>query len=144
MFDKDDLDQTPGNRINFESAFELAAQEKINVAYSNECFELWLVLHFIDVNPSLPLPRQDLYNKLGEAVNASLPAGEKPFEYVHGASDVVDYVLRLGDEAAAMTRATALKNYHDALSHAPIESNPVTYVDALVKSLRDWYRYYSY
>lgn len=144
VFDKDDLDQTHGNRINFESAFELAAQEKINVAFSNECFELWLALHFIDVNPSLPLPRQDIYNKLGEAVNASLPAGEKPFEYVHGAADVVDYVSRYGDEAAAMTRAAVLKHYHEALFHAPIESNPVTYVDDLVKSLREWYRYYSY
>ena len=144
VFDKDDLDQTPGNRMNFELAFELAAKEKINVAYSNECFELWLMLHFIDVNPSLPLPRQEIYNRLGVAVNASLPADEKPFEYVHGSADVVDYVSRFGDEAAAMTRATALKNYHQALSHAPIESNPVTYVDTLVKSLREWYRYYSY
>ena len=144
VFDKDDLDRTPGNRINFESAFELAATEKINVAYSNECFELWLALHFIDVNPSLPLPRQDIYNKLSEAVNASLPAGEKPFEYVHGAANVVDYVSRFGDESAAMARAAVLKNYHEALSHTPIESNPVTYVDALVKSLREWYRYYSY
>ena len=40
VFDKDDLDITPGNRRNFESAFELAAKEKIQVAYSNECFEL--------------------------------------------------------------------------------------------------------
>lgn len=144
VFDKDDLDRTPGNRINFELAFELAAKEKINVAYSNECFELWLVLHFIDVNPSLQLPRQDLYNKLDEVVNASLPAGEKPFEYIHGSADVVDYVSRFGDETAAMTRAASLKNYHESLSHAPIESNPVTYVDDLVKSLREWYRYYSY
>lgn len=144
VFDKDDLDQTPGNRINFESAFELAEKEKINVAYSNECFELWLLLHFIDVNPSLTLPRQEIYKQLSEAINASLLEGEKQFEYVHGSADVVDYVSRFGDEASAMTRADVLKNYHIGLSHTPIESNPVTYVDVLVQSLRAWYRYYSY
>lgn len=144
VFDKDDLDQTPGNRINFESAFELAEKEKINVAYSNECFELWLLLHFIDVNPSLTLPRQEIYKQLSEAINASLLEGEKQFEYVHGSADVVDYVSRFGDEASAMTRADVLKNYHIGLSHTPIESNPVTYVDDLVQSLRAWYRYYSY
>jgi len=144
VFDKDDLDQSPGNRKNFESAFELAAKENIKVAYSNECFELWLVLHFIDVSPSTPLPRQDVYKKLRDAVNASLPEGETPFEYVHGSANVVDYVSRFGDETAAMTRAAALKNYHESLSHVPIESNPVTYVDSLVQSLRGLYRYYSY
>lgn len=144
VFDKDDLDQTPGNRINFESAFELAAKEKIKVAYSNECFELWLLLHFIDVNPSLPLPRQEIYKKLGQAVNAYLPEDEKQFEYDHGAANVVDYVSRFGDEASAMTRADTLKKNHLGLSHIPIESNPITYVDDLVQSLREWYRYYSY
>ena len=144
VFDKDDLDQTHGNRINFESAFALAEKEKINVAYSNECFELWLVLHFIDVNPSLPLPRNDIYNMLGESVNASLPKGAPRFDYVHGAADVVDYVSRYGDEVAAMTRASALQIFHESLSHTPIDSNPITYVDRLVSSLRAWYRYYSY
>lgn len=144
VFDKDDLDQTPGNRINFKAAFDLAEKEKIKVAYSNECFELWLALHFIDINPSSPLPRQDIYKRLGEAVNSALPDGEKPFNYVHGAADVVNYVLRFGDENAAMARAAALQRYHKMQAHAPIDSNPVTYVDALVKSLREWYRYYSY
>ena len=49
VFDKDDLDQTPGNRHNFESALTLSKERDIQVAYSNECFELWLLLHFNDV-----------------------------------------------------------------------------------------------
>ena len=144
VFDKDDLDQTPGNRINFESAFALAEKEGINVAYSNECFELWLVLHFVDIDPSLPISRNEIYKKLGESVNASLPEGEVPFDYVHGSANVVDYVSWYGDEVAAMTRASALQSYHESLAHTPIDSNPVTYVNRLVKSLRAWYRYFSY
>ena len=144
VFDKDDLNQTPGNRINFESAFKLAAQEKINIAYSNECFELWLVLHFMDINPSLPIPRKEIYKMLADAVNASLSNGKGPFQYVHGAADVVDYVAKYGDEDAAMIRALTLQKHHDSLLHTPIESNPITCVDKLVQSLRAWYRYYSY
>ena len=144
VFDKDDLDQTPGNRLNFESALTLSKERDIQVAYSNECFELWLLLHFNDVNPAQALPRADLYRMLGNAVNEVLPEGEISFNYVHGSSDVVDYVSRYGDEQAARSRAKILQEYHQSLSHNPIDSNPVTYVDILVESLRDWYRYYSY
>jgi hypothetical protein len=39
-----DLDSFP--KQNFEKAIQLAKKEKIRVAYSNEAFELWYVLHF--------------------------------------------------------------------------------------------------
>ena len=43
VFDKDDLDQTAGNRKNFEDAFAVGEESNINIAYSNECFELWFL-----------------------------------------------------------------------------------------------------
>ena len=144
VFDKDDLDQTPGNKQNYESAFILAGEQEVKLAYSNECFELWLLLHFVAVDPTLPIQRKDLYKMLEVAVNASLPEGEDAFNYEHGASDIVKYVSKYGDESAAITRAVSLQEYHKSLLHTPIDSNPVTYVDTLVKSLREWYRYYSY
>ena len=39
-----DLDSFP--KQNFEKAIQLAKKENIRVAYSNEAFELWYVLHF--------------------------------------------------------------------------------------------------
>lgn len=144
VFDKDDLDKTPGNRRNFETAFNLAEEKRVKIAYSNECFELWLLLHFVDVDPSHPIPRQELYKMLGKAVNGALPEGEEPFCYDHGDSSVVAYVSKYGDESEAMRRANALQDYHKLQGNTPIESNPVTFVDKLVKSLREWYRYYSY
>lgn len=144
VFDKDDLDQTPGNKQNYESAFILAGEQEVKLAYSNECFELWLLLHFVAVDPTLPIQRKDLYKMLEVAVNASLPEGVDAFNYEHGASDIVKYVSKYGDESAAITRAVSLQEYHKSLLHTPIDSNPVTYVDTLVKSLREWYRYYSY
>lgn len=144
VFDKDDLDKSLGNRLNFESALTLSKERDIHVAYSNECFELWLLLHFNDVNPSQTIPRADIYRMLGDAVNEALPEGEAPFNYVHGSSNVVDFVSKYGDEQVARSRAIILQEYHHSHFHDPIDSNPVTYVDALVESLRGWYRYYSY
>ena len=57
VFDKDDLDKTEGNRRNFIEAFELGKAENVNIAYSNECFELWLLLHLEDVNKENAIPR---------------------------------------------------------------------------------------
>ena len=39
VFDKDE-------HLDFNHAIELAEKNKIQVAYSNECFELWFILHF--------------------------------------------------------------------------------------------------
>ena len=50
VFDKDDLDKHPKTRENFKRAFERAAANGIKTAYSNECFELWLLLHLTDVD----------------------------------------------------------------------------------------------
>jgi len=41
VFDKDD---NPDK--NFEKAISLSRKHKIKIAYSNECFELWYLLHF--------------------------------------------------------------------------------------------------
>lgn len=41
VFDKDDFPQA-----NFEKAIKLATENRINCAYSIECFELWYLLHF--------------------------------------------------------------------------------------------------
>lgn len=53
VFDKDDADQVPANAIRFSNAFELAKREGISVACSNEVFELWLLLHLVDVDPAM-------------------------------------------------------------------------------------------
>ena len=65
-------------------------------------------------------------------------------QYVHGDSSVVAYVSKYGDESTAMLRAKILQDYHISQGNTPIDSNPVTFVDKLVTSLREWYRYYSY
>ena len=43
VFDKDDFSNN-----NFNSAITLATQNNLNVAYSNQAFEYWIILHFND------------------------------------------------------------------------------------------------
>lgn len=57
VFDRDD---TPSDRFNH--ALQMAQREKIKVAYSNQAFELWLLLHFQPCTGALT--RADYVNRL--------------------------------------------------------------------------------
>ena len=46
VFDKDDFDT-------FDEAIKLASENEIEVAWSNPCFELWVLLHFSFVDSAL-------------------------------------------------------------------------------------------
>ncbi|HMZ32282.1 MAG TPA: RloB family protein, partial [Methanoregulaceae archaeon] len=45
VFDKDSSDENETKIKRFEDAFTIAEKENFKVAYSNEVFELWLLLH---------------------------------------------------------------------------------------------------
>ena len=57
VFDKD-------NFSDFDEAIRLADTEDIEVAWSNACFELWILLHFQDFHS--PLPSNKYTSKLDE------------------------------------------------------------------------------
>lgn len=141
VFDKDDLDKSEGNRRNFIEAFELGKSENVKIAYSNECFELWLLLHFEDVDKEIPLPRDEIYRRLEAALNKVCP---EAFEYDHGNSNVVNLVIQYGDKNEAIKRAEKLCSFHSTAKHEPIDSNPNTLVFELVKELDSWFEYYKY
>lgn len=148
VFDKDDLDKNPSTRENFEMAFSEAMINRINIAYSNECFELWLLLHLMDVDACKPIPRHTneeegvigLYDLLEREVNKGRTADTK-IKYIHGAKDIVDLILKTGNEKLAIARAKTLDEKQ--AGKAPIEANPNTKVYLLVSHLRDlleWYK----
>lgn len=141
VFDKDNLDQSPGNRANFENAFKVGDAAGISIAYSNECFELWLLLHFTNVPDEKAIPRKDLYFKLESSISAKAGVG---FTYEHGNANVLDYVEKYGEEDRAILRAEELDKRQAGKGLAPIELNPNTKVYKLVKELRAWYDYYAY
>jgi hypothetical protein len=142
VFDKDDADSSKGNAKRFEEAFEIANQQGIEVAYSNEVFELWLLLHFKNVVPNNPLPRASIYDELEENINKGRTDATQ-FVYNHGKTDVIDIVLKSGDEQKAIERAENLDNSHVQKKTQPIDTNPNTKVYLLVKKLRELIVYYS-
>lgn len=142
IFDKDDAQLVPANAARFVGAFALAEEENIKVAYSNEVFELWILLHFTGVSVYNPISRDEIYAQLQANVRA-LP-GHETFVYVHQDADteVIDILRLRGSESAAITRAEAMDEYHHALGHQPIDANPNTTVYTLVRHLRELIAYY--
>lgn len=141
VFDKDDLDKSDGNRRNFIEAFELGKSEDVKIAFSNECFELWLLLHFEEVDKENAIPRTEIYWRLEVALNRVCP---EVFKYEHGNNNVIDLVIEYGDKNAAIKRAEELCFFHSISKHEPIDSNPNTLVHNLVKGLESWLAYYRY
>lgn len=140
VFDKDDADKSLGNAERFISAFAKAHEYKHNIAYSNEVFELWLLLHIADVSAQKPIPRLEIYNRLNTKIKQH--SKYKDFEYQHGNTNIVKIINDIGNEAKASERAeNLLKQHKETL---PIDANPSTTMHVLVKRLRDLIWYYCY
>lgn len=140
VFDKDDAEKNPTNTLRFTDAFKIASQEKISVAYSNEVFELWLLLHFTGVESANPIPRAVIYDHLESEIKSF--ESHKPFIYEHGKTNVIDALVKLGNEVKAIKRAEQL--LVEQRSKQPIDANPSTTVYQLVKRLRELIEWYSY
>lgn len=138
VFDKDDADKSSGNTKRFIQAFKKAKELNHKVAYSNEVFELWLLLHISGVDATKEVPREEIYALLESVGKSFLPE----FEYTHGNTDIVDLVLRFGDENRAIERAAAIYMLKDGVQ--PIDANPSTTVHILVKRLRELIAYYNF
>lgn len=146
VFDKDDADLDPGKTARFEKAVDLAKQEEMRLAFSNEVFELWLLLHFEDVTG--PLPRETVYQMLDTALRAHplfTTAGyhhKKTSQHKQSKpEDVLQAVREKGDEALAHARAEALLSAHG--NRSLLSTNPSTRVHLLLQSLRGWIAFHS-
>lgn len=142
VFDKDDAQKSVGNTMRFNNAFKLVSEEKINIAYSNEVFELWILLHFTDVDPEPLIPRGEIYSRLQTAING-IPAF-KQFVYDHGNVNIIHILNKRGNEKKANDRAAKLLAEHRKNGTSPINANPSTTVHRLVKRLRELITWYSY
>lgn len=140
LFDKDDADLVEANTQRFLQAFERAKAEHFQVVYSNEAFELWLLIHLEDVDPTIQIPRSILNARIETVIRQF--RGHENFKYVHGETEVVDIIRENGDEGDAIRRAKGLQKYHEAKN--PLEANPNTLVDQLVEGLRGWIKYFAY
>jgi hypothetical protein len=140
VFDRDDEGNNETTLESFNTAWELAEKENINIAFSNEAFELWLLLHFSDVSSANPIPRADIDSSLGTVIKSF--ETHKLFVYKHGKTEVIDALIELGSEEIAIERAENL--LLEQKGKKPIDANPSTTVHILVKRLRELIEWYSY
>ncbi len=118
VFDKDSF---PDNLV--EKAFRLAKKENIKIAFSNESFELWYVLHF-DFQQS-PLGRQQYIDILDKKL------GEK---YKKNNRNM--YAVLLEKQSLAIHRARKLQEAFT--TNNPSKKNPSTSVYELVCELNEF------
>lgn len=112
------------------------------MAYSNEVFELWLLLHLADVSSEQAIPRNTLYELLQNEVRKSKKYAT--YEYNHRKIDsmFLSMIKEPGDEDTAISRAKILEEAQKGKD--VLLANPNTRVHYLVQELREWIKYYNY
>lgn len=115
VFDKDSFSDAI-----FNSAIQLAANNNIQVAYSNEAFELWYLLHFHYYNTGIT--RQQYIDMLDKLLGS---------KYKKNRSDIFDRLL--ARQAEAVRNAARLLAAYG--SPQPARDNPSTTVHLLVQEL---------
>jgi hypothetical protein len=115
VFDRDDW-----TKADFNQALQAADNQGFQVAYSNEAFELWYVLHFEFLNTGIP--RKDYVKKLTVMM-------DKPYQ--KNSSTIYDDLLER-QEVAIRNARQLLQQYK---LPNPIVDNPSTTVHLLVAEL---------
>lgn len=115
VFDRDSF-----SAENFNRALLLARNNHIQVAYSNEAFEIWYLLHFNyhDVATSRTLYKKMLTDRFG-------------FEYKKNDPNIYEYLIE--SQETAIRNAIKLINSYPV--HNPAIDNPSTKVHVLVQKL---------
>ena len=128
VFDKDDFPARDFNNA-IQKAASLNANNKLikyYIAWSNECIELWFLLHFCYYTVSNG--RKDYINKLNEYFTNS-----QIEKYAKNNKDIFNILLSIGNPQEAIINAEKLVNMHSGKT--PSESVPCTNVHKLVESL---------
>jgi hypothetical protein len=104
----------------FNNAINNAGKQGFKVAYSNEAFELWYVLHFEFLNTGIP--RGDYLSKLTSLLGRA---------YTKNSETTYDELFER--QSIAIKNAENLLNQYEP--HIPAKDNPSTSVHLLVKEL---------
>lgn len=121
VFDRDDV--LPER---FNQALALAQRRKIRVAYSNQAFELWYLLHFHYCDTALA--RNDYVDRLNRQL-------ERPYQK----NDAGLYRLLLAKQADAIQHALRLLGQYERPN--PTYDDPSTTVHELVQELNRFVRF---
>ncbi|MBX2925626.1 MAG: RloB domain-containing protein [Chitinophagaceae bacterium] len=126
VFDKDDFDEN-----DFNNAIQIAEGQNFKVAYSNQSFEYWLILHFDD-HQGGGMHRRDYNDKINELLkpfgvtydgNGSKKVSEDFFELLDG----IDTKTNKKRIDLAITRATRNFDHFDHKNPAKEESSTTVF-----------------
>lgn len=127
VFDKDDI--LPKD---FNLAIEKGKKDGVEVAWSNEAFELWYLYHFQNVTTGVSRSRYE--EKISAAVNSSsLYKSKKIYKYKKEDPDNFDIMTMYGSMETAIRYAEAKYLEYDDCRYA--NQNPCTTVYRLVRQL---------
>ena len=136
--------------INFDESISTAKSRGIRVAWSNDAFELWVLLHFEDVDlanedykkrktyydrltevfRTLPNPNEDLVKVL----NYHSYNYKESLKRENNFRNIVRNEI-IGKTQDAIKRAKALEEYHDTPNKHNHEKSPCTFIHHLVEEL---------
>ena len=114
-----DIDQTTEDNVN--EAFKLADDKKIKIAYSNESFELWYILHFEYLQSAIH--RKQYIVKLSKYLKAKYQKNDKNMY-----EKIIDE-----QETAIKNAQKLLKKY---AKFDPFKNNPSTTVHNIILELK--------
>lgn len=152
VYDRDrsfDSNEADKNDISFNASLLIAESHNIKVAWSNDCFELWVLLHFEDVECTEVLLRDIYYNRLTKIIEANeelcknfskaIETGHYNYkECFKHERNFKEYILPELQQAErrtkAIERADKLEQQHLSKKHIH-EKCPCTMVHYLVKEL---------
>ena len=123
VFDRDRNDQNPHDAQNFKAAITLAKTNGIKLAYSNDAFELWYLLHFHYYNTGIS--RKDYKNMLTKLLR---------HEYKKNSETIYEELK--DKQQDAIKHAKRLLQEYDRPN--PESDNPSTTVHLLVEELNNF------
>lgn len=125
VFDKDNC-----SKEQFNQAERLAKEQNIKIAYSNEAFEIWFILHFqyLDIATS----RSEYLKILTTQMKKYGLLNEKE-KYAKNREDMYEKLKPY--QTTAITNAAKLIQDRDEAKKHPFDANPSTTVQELVQEL---------
>ena len=125
VFDKDNC-----SKEQFNQAEGLAKQKNIKIAYSNEAFEIWFILHFqyLDIATS-----RSKYPKILNTQMKKYGLLNKKEKYAKNREDMYEKLKPY--QTTAITNAAKLIQDRDEAKKHPFDANPSTTVHELVQEL---------
>jgi hypothetical protein len=145
VYDRDKSDNNHGNDVAFTTAISTTEDSGIKVAWSNDAFELWILLHFDEVAAKHQYNRQSIYSRLTDIFKGLADPAlanlivEPDFSYVNklkrrpNFEQIVIPILRAKDSIAIDNAKQLEESYtHKVAFH---DRTPCTMVHTLVEEL---------